>query len=131
MPAVAVADDKSPMGALSSCRSAQKMPYIHPSSWAVRRISYTLVAGTTSSGKVTGYSQKRKLSIPFGLSATAKKDLRSAPSTLTNIRYFPSHLMAPAFNVAFIPIRSIKKGFVSSFRSYRQKTGVCAAVSTG
>ena len=39
MAAVAVADDKSPAGADGSWRSAQKMPYIQPSSCAVRRIS--------------------------------------------------------------------------------------------
>ena len=46
--------------------------------------------------------------MPLGLSATAKKDLRSAPSTRTTNTYFPFHLMAPEFMVAFIPMRSIK-----------------------
>ena len=55
--------------------------------------------------------------MPSGLSATAKKDLRSAPSTRTTSKYLPFHLIAPEFNVAFMPIRSIKKGFVFSSKS--------------
>ena len=73
MPAVAVAAERSP-GFVSSCLSAQNTPYIHPSSWAVRRMSYTFVAGSPYSGIVIGRSQNRKLSTPLGLSATAKKE---------------------------------------------------------
>ena len=43
-----------------------------------------------------------------GLSATAKKDLRSLPSTRTINIYLPFHLIAPEFMVAFMPMRSIK-----------------------
>jgi len=55
--------------------------------------------------------------MPFGLSAMAKNDFRSFPSTRTIIRYFPFHLIAPEFMVAFTPIRSIRYGFVSGFKS--------------
>ena len=39
------------------------------------------------------------------------------PSTRTTSKYLPFHLIAPEFNVAFMPIRSIKKGFVFSSKS--------------
>ena len=38
----------------------------------------------------------------YTISATAKKDFRSAPSTRTTNKYLPFHLMAPEFKVAFI-----------------------------
>ena len=65
------------------------------------------------------------------LSATAKKLLRSAPSTRTTRQYFPFSLIAPLFMVALIPSRCIMKGFVSGFASYIQKGGICSRVSTG
>ena len=89
MPHAATAALKS-SGCASSWRSTQKRPYIHPSSCCVSRMSYIFVAGTSASGMVIGRSQKRKLSIPFADSATAKKDLRSLPSTRTTKRYLPS-----------------------------------------
>ena len=89
------------------------------------------VAGMTSSGMVTGSSQKRKLSMPLGLSATAKKDFLSAPSTLTMMTYFPFHLMAPLLSVAFIMMRCMRKGLSFSSKSYLQVSGVCSAVTMG
>ena len=41
-------------------------------------------------GDEIGFSRKRKLSMPFSLSATAKKLFRSLPSTRTTRQYFPS-----------------------------------------
>ena len=117
IPALATAEDRSPGAAVRSCRSLQKIPYIHPSSCAVRRISYTLVSSGSISGRLTGRSQNRKLSTPFGLSAMAKNDLRSNPSTRTISRYLPFHLMAPEFIQAFTPMRSRQYGLVSGFRS--------------
>ena len=124
IPAFATAADRSPGGASGSWRSLQKIPYIHPSSCAVRRISYTLVSAGSMSGRSTGRSQNRKLSTPFGLSAMAKKDFRSQPSTRTINRYLPFHLIAPEFIQAFTPIRSRQNGLVAGFRSYRHSSGI-------
>ncbi len=81
--------------------------------------------------KQMGSSQKQKLSTPFGLSATAKNDLRSHPSTRTITKMRPSSSMAPALNAAFTPIRSSRYGLVAGFRSNRQARGAWAAVTTG
>ena len=69
--------------------------------------------------------------MPLGLSAMAKKDLRSAPSTRTIRQYFPLNFIAPELNVLFIIIRSMRYGFRLGLISYRQVIGVCAAVSIG
>jgi hypothetical protein len=82
------------------------------------------VAGSSNSGMVIGSSQNLKLSIPLGLSATAKNDFLSTPSTLPTKRYLSCHLIAPEFITAFIPILSNKKGLVCSFKSYRHATGI-------
>ena len=131
IPAAAMAEVRSPAGASGSLLSEQKIPYIHPSSCFVRRISQTFVSSGYRSGSCTGYSHKRKLSIPLGLSAMAKNDLRSCPSTRAITRYFPLNLIAPALNTALMPKRSIRQGFVSGLKSYLHSSGGCSAVRMG
>ena len=57
---------------------------------------------------IAGYFRNRKLSMPLGLSAMAKNDLRSLPSTRTASTYLPSWNMAPALNVPLMPKRSMQ-----------------------
>ena len=90
-----------------------------------------LVAGSSVSGMVMGSGQKRKLSMPLGLSATAKYDLRSAPSTRTTRQYLPFHFSAPLFSVALHMMRCMRKGLSCSLKSYFHSRGTCSAVSMG
>ena len=52
------------------------------------------LVGSPFSGMVIGLSQKRKLSISSLLSAMARNDLRSTPSTRTTNTTFPFHSIA-------------------------------------
>src|SRR6185437_1025915 len=94
-------------------------------------MSYTFVSCSFEGGSIIGYSQNLKLSMPLALSATAKKDFLSAPSTLGTNTYLLLNFMAPELKTAFMPNLSKKKGFVFSLKSKRQVRGVCAAVRTG
>ena len=89
------------------------------------------MSGFSVSGITMGWSQKRKLSTPLSLSATAKKLLRSWPSTRATRHTLPFHSMAPALKTQFTPSLSCRKGFLRGSRSYRQNRGAWAAVSTG
>ena len=51
--------------------------------------------------------------MPLGLSATAKKLLRSTPSTRATMRIWPSSSIAPGLKTALMPSRSIRCGFVA------------------
>ena len=65
-----------------------------------------LVAGIISSGMVMGSSQKRKLSMPLGLSATAKKLAAGSFHTgHDNELTIPFHFMAPALKTDSIMMR--------------------------
>ena len=57
---------------------------------------------------IIGLSQNLKLSIPLLLSATAKNDFLSAPSTLGTKINLLLNFIAPELNTALIPKRSIR-----------------------
>src|ERR1700676_4327801 len=80
---------------------------------------------------VTGLFQNLKWSMPLSLSAIAKKDFLSTPSTRAISKYLFFYLIAAGFNTALIPIRSGRRGCVFSFKSYRQFSGICPDVKTG
>ena len=58
-------------------------------------MSETLASGSPASGSTSGWSQKRKLSTPLSLSATAKKLLWSRPSTRATRQTLPFQSTAP------------------------------------
>ena len=87
IPAAATADDKSPAGAFWVFAFAAENTVNPTISWAVRRISYTLVSGSSVSGKVTGSSQNGNYPHHFRFRQW-QKDLRSLPSTRTASKYF-------------------------------------------
>ena len=69
--------------------------------------------------------------MPLGLSAIAKKDFRSKPSTLTARLIWPFSSMAPGLNVALIPSRSSPKGLVLGLKSTRHDNGTWSGVMIG